>query len=272
MTDKCIICLRELHSNIGCITPCGHCLHRECFEALRKNMNNQNSTPSNIHNDSEPNNYIKQKMIRCPICNQTSKSFVDIFLTFDENESNTTSNEGSGSGTDESIKSENKRLRSSLQDLKTVSIGQSELILDLLPRCQRLERKLKSTTKEKEEYKNSFWQMKDETSVLHMIKNERDLLEERLNQSNNRSEGLRSKLILLEKKLIQAKKKRNVLETKEAMEFVNRMKAEMMKSKERNEKLQLRLETVTARKRSVNISQILMVAMILSTVVWFYSS
>ena len=296
MTDKCIICLKELHSNIGCITPCGHCFHRGCFEALRNNMNIQNSTPPNTHNDSETNNYIEHNnmILRCPMCNQMSKSFVDIFLTFDhENEesSNTSTRNGGrrngsrcsistrraySNSSVESIKSENKRLRTSLQDLKTVSRGQSELILDLLPRFQKLERKLKSTIKEKEEYEKSFWQMKDENSVLDMIKNERDLLEERLNQSNERNEGLHSKLVLLERELIQSKKKRNLLETKEAMEFVNDMKNEMMRYKEENEKLQQRLETITttsSRMTSENISQALMTTMIVvSTVAWFYFS
>eukprot|EP01083_Nonionella_stella_P031010 84974_1 len=80
MTDKCPICLEELRSSIGTITPCGHCLHVECFQKLRMATKKMNDDENNDSDSSE----LPSKLPRCPVCKRKAKKFVNLYLTFED--------------------------------------------------------------------------------------------------------------------------------------------------------------------------------------------
>lgn len=231
MSDKCMICLEEMHGSIGCIIPCGHCFHRECFEALRESTKEEASaTPSSNLNFIL--NTGNGKLPRCPVCNSKAKKFVDIFLTFDNSREPCCGGGGSRGRleSDESLASENVRLRVSLESLKKVSKGQSEVILEILPRFEQLQKKYNKI-------EGLYHQLKEEYSLLQMIKNERDLLEERLNGSRKKREFLSSLCSELEQKLILAKKKRDILESKEAVQVMNDFKKILRQCEKEKEEL-----------------------------------
>lgn len=247
-----MICLGELHSDIGCITPCGHCFHRECWDSLKKNHD-------------EKNDESKEKMPKCPVCKSKAKKFVDIYLTFEDKDivrssrkrscSECSSNlDGNNfeigndgdSDTDDATKavasltSENMRLRKSLQELKSVSKGQGELLLDVLPRFDELQSKLAASTKEKERMEKELRDVEEENSEMlagwneiemkmQIVKIERDELEERLKESKQKIEDLNTKWNDLDQKLIRAKKKRKILESQQEVEL-NDVKIQIKKS------------------------------------------
>jgi chromosome segregation ATPase len=271
MTDKCIICLEELRTNIGVLTPCGHCFHRECFHALKKNKE-KNSDPSTDDGGKLP---------RCPICKHKSKKFIPIYLNFEdrpavkcsnrkrkkssENRNGNTNETKNGNGNDNdsdnendnedwvcsssyaeatqalaSLTSENMRLRKSLQEIKSVSKGQNELLVEVLPRYDDIKSKLAITTKEKERIEKELKEVEEENSELltgwndiemkmQMVKIEKDELEERLRETKRKNNALTTKWNELDQKLIKAKKKRKVLESKQANELQG-VKLEISKS------------------------------------------
>ncbi len=249
MTDKCIICLEELKNNIGAISPCGHCFHRECFNALKKNRCDNNDLSGD---DSSSN-----KLPRCPVCKHKSKKFIDIFLTFEDPDESRDlhKNANGGAGQDgeyssssyadatqalASLTSENMRLRKSVQEIKSVSKGQGELLLDVLPRFDDLQSKLATVTKDKEKIEKELRDVEEENSELlsgwndmdmkmHMVKIEKDELEEKLQEMKRKNSDLDSKWNELDQKLVKAKKKRKLMESKQAVELKN-VKYEITKS------------------------------------------
>ncbi len=245
MTDKCIICLDELHCNIGAITPCGHAFHRDCFNAMKRSKESSNDSSSD---DSSG------KLPRCPVCKHKSKKFIDIYLTFEARDPMSTHGnrlegvEGfsSSSSYDEatqalaSLTSENMRLRKSLQEVKSVSKGQGELLLDVLPKIDDLQSKLKRTSKEKEmlEEENSelLTGWNDIEMKMQMVKIEKEELEEKLRDTKRSNEALHQKWDDLEVKLMKAKKKRKLLESKQADELKD-VKFQISKSKLEKEEM-----------------------------------
>ena len=249
MTDKCIICLEELRDNIGVITPCGHCFHRDCFKALK---NKEIDTDQS--NDENSN-----KLPRCPVCKHKSKKFVDIYLTFESRDgSNCTdcSSEVEGSSnspcSDEtkalaSLTSENMRLRKTLQETKSISKGQGELLLDVLPKFDDLQSKLTQMTKDKEKIEKELREVEEENSELltgwndieikmQMVKIERDELEDRLRETKKTNTLLNTKWNELDQKLVKAKKKRKLMESKQANELED-VKCQMTKSQREKQEL-----------------------------------
>mmetsp|Transcript_1363 Transcript_1363/g.1989 ORF Transcript_1363/g.1989 Transcript_1363/m.1989 type:complete len:307 (+) Transcript_1363:155-1075(+) len=256
MADKCIICLEELKNNIGVISPCGHCFHRECFHALKKNR---------CDNDLSGDDSSSSKLPRCPVCKHKSKKFIDIYLTFeDPDESKDLNNSDSGSSGGQcgecssssyadatqalaSLTSENMRLRKTLQEFKSVSKGQGELLLDVLPRFDDLQSKLAKVTQDKDKIEKELREVEEENSELlsgwndmdmkmHMVKIEKDELEEKLLEMKRKNIDLDTKWNELDQKLVRAKKKRKLMESKQADELKN-VKFEITKSQIENQEL-----------------------------------
>jgi len=75
MSEICVICQEKLcssFSTIGTIVPCGHVVHRSCFQDF-------------ITAHSTSNTHITRvsRLPRCPICQHESKEFMQLFLSFD---------------------------------------------------------------------------------------------------------------------------------------------------------------------------------------------
>lgn len=241
-----MICLDELHDNIGTITPCGHCFHRECYNALKRN----NESSRNVDSDDSSSS----KLPRCPACKHKSKRFVDIYLTFEERSHRCISGAGgcsSASGSScsyddatralASLTSENMRLRKSLQEVKSISKGQDEILLDVLPRFDELQNALAKMKKDKEEMEKELREIEEENSELltgwndiemkmQMVKIEKEELEERLRETKRKNDDLNQKWNELDVKFNKAKKKRKLMESKQADELKD-VKFQITKSK-----------------------------------------
>lgn len=146
MNDKCPICLEDLRRQIGVITSCGHCLHESCWDELKKNATQSDST--NVDSNST------MKHPRCPVCKHKAKRFVKMYLELSspqQNESSSTSTALSTSSCIESeadeavrcLSSENFRLKQKMRELESVSKDQSELLLEVLPKYDALEHQAK---------------------------------------------------------------------------------------------------------------------------------
>ena len=202
------------------------------------------------------------------MCKHKSKKFVDIYLTFEDKENSsrnrsnsvcslTFSNGEEGEGDDDctddttkalaSLTSENMRLRKSLHEMKSVSKGQGELLLDVLPRFDELQSKLNTVTKDKDQMEKELREVEEENSELltgwndiemkmQMVKIERDELEERLKESKRRNDDLNTKWNEFDQKLNKAKKKRKIMELKQAVEM-NDVKIEIRKHQMEKEEL-----------------------------------
>lgn len=265
MTDKCMICLEELRSNIGVIASCGHCFHRECFQALKRNKENSSSSSSDESNSQMP---------RCPICKRKSKKFVDIYLTFEDREcamigmekgdkENENDNDGdvncsegeelSRTCYDDTRKalisstSENMRLRKMLQELKSVSKGQGDLLLDLLPKFDDLQSRLTMTEKDKESIEKQLQEVEEDNSELltgwndiemkmQIVKIEKDELKDKLRESKKKNSILIAKWNELDQKLLKARKKKKLLRSKQTDELRN-VKFQIQKSNMEKEEL-----------------------------------
>ena len=61
----CPVCWESVHGDepVGVISPCGHVMHQSCYRDCQKRGDNELQLPSN-----------------CLICNQPTKSFVDLFI------------------------------------------------------------------------------------------------------------------------------------------------------------------------------------------------
>ena len=262
MTDKCIICLEELHTNIGVITPCGHCFHRQCFNEMKKSTTENNNNSMNDDCNSG-------KLPRCPVCKRKSKKFVDIYLTFEEREytkrrsDSDDSHHGDDDTGDErgcsasayadatqalaSLTSENMRLRRTLQEVKSVSKDQGELLLNVLPRFDELQSQLAKTTKAKEGIEKELREVEEENSELltgwnniemkmQMVKIEKEELEEKLRETKRKNDDLNQKWNELDLKYTKARKKRKMLVSKQANELKD-VKFQITKSKMEKDEL-----------------------------------
>ena len=265
MTDKCMICLEELRSNIGVITSCGHCFHRECFHALKRSKENNSNSSSDESGTKLP---------RCPICKHKAKKFVDIYLSFEERQSATirTGRGGGKDGNDDdgnmhspegeelskeciddttqaliSSTSENMRLRKMLQELKSVSKGQGDLLLDVLPKFDDLQARLTMAEKHKEEIEKELQEVEEENSELltgwndiemkmQIVKIEKDELKDKLKETKKKNNLLITKWNELDQKLLKAKKKKKILRSKQTDELRN-VKNQIQKSNMEKEEL-----------------------------------
>lgn len=153
MNDKCPICLEELRTKLGVIPSCGHCLHESCWEELKQNATQNDST--NVVSSST------LKHPRCPVCKHKAKRFVKMYLELSSPQqivSSSTSTLASStsmssstsmhveSEADEAVRclsSENFKLKQKMRELESVSKDQSELLLEVLPKYDALEHEVK---------------------------------------------------------------------------------------------------------------------------------
>ena len=82
--DSCPICLMKLQKNIGCIVPCGHCIHVKCFHEYvhSHNLKLMHALESNNTldvDDYEDVNYVPT----CPTCRTPILNFQRLFLEID---------------------------------------------------------------------------------------------------------------------------------------------------------------------------------------------
>mmetsp|Transcript_6256 Transcript_6256/g.7931 ORF Transcript_6256/g.7931 Transcript_6256/m.7931 type:complete len:276 (+) Transcript_6256:157-984(+) len=228
MTEKCIICLEELHNNIGTISPCGHCFHVKCYNALKANKENDSSSCDKL---------------RCPICKTKSKKFIPIYLSFEARE-----NPSVGGGGDEnecssscadatqavaSLTSENMRLRKSLQEMKTLSKNQSDKLIDILPRFDEVQARLSEISKDKEQIERELREVEEENSELlsgwNDIEMKNNELKVRLLETKRENVTLSSNWSKLDQKLSRARRKRKLIESRQTDEL-NNVKGQITKS------------------------------------------
>ena len=277
MTDKCIICFDELHSNIGVITPCGHAFHRDCFRALKQNAEKNQQDSDDGSDSSSNNNNNSGKLPRCPVCKGKSKKFIDVYLTFEERrycsntieDNNGIGGDSTSSNSDSllprrtrslsssfeedatqalaSLTSENMHLRKSLQETKSISKSQGELLLEVLPKFDSIQSQLLETTRDKEDIEKELRDVEEENSELltgwndiemkmQMIKFEKEELEDKLRETKRKNNVLNAKWNELDLKLIKAKKRRKILESKQADEL-NGVKVQVRQSNTEKEEL-----------------------------------
>lgn len=219
MTEKCPICLESLSSDIGVIVPCGHCVHRSCFEAYREHHAKTVEAPS----DS------KLPMPPCPMCKRKSKKFHNIFLTIPHSNA---SCQGTNLGTSNdleytqqavaSLAGENMQLKETLSNMRSLSKDQSQLLHHMLPKCKELENKLKRSQRDKHQIELALREIESENSDLitewndieikmQCIKAEKTDLERKLQLSQKEKFALCGIWNQLDGKLTKANKKREQL-------------------------------------------------------------
>lgn len=220
--DKCPICLEELRSNIGAITPCGHCMHRQCFQKLKEDYQSNDK----FFNHDHKNNH--NQMPPCPVCKQTSNSFVPLYLTFDQKADSTSTststsnsndeNDDSSTNTDsieeslmavQSLSSRCFQLQKSLRELQSLSRDQSELLLEVLPKFDTLQTELQQTTEEKDGLNQKIDSLK--TTHQHLI-SAKEQLKLKLDKSHQMNCKLTRRQDKISTKLVKANQKRKRME------------------------------------------------------------
>ena len=270
MTEKCPICLESLSSDIGVIVPCGHCVHRSCFESYREHYAKTVEAPS----DS------KLPMPPCPMCKRKCKKFHNIFLTIPN--SNTSSLGSTNVGTSESdleftqqavasLAGENMQLKETLSTMRSLSKDQNQLLHHMLPKCKELENKLKRSQRDKHQIELALREIESENSDLitewndieikmQCIKAEKTDLERKLQLSQKEKFALCGIWNQLDGKLTKANKKREQLKeelkrgSSEQQEF--RKTAELEKKNLQSQLEQSQLETKNLKNEIKRLKQL----------------
>lgn len=268
MTEKCPICLESLNSDIGVIVPCGHCLHRSCFQALQEN---------HAQNDDASSTSSKPSMPPCPVCKGKSKKFHNIFLTIPSTCPTVYSDVGSENDLEctqqavASLAGENMQLKESLSNMRSLSHDQSQLLHRMLPKYKELEGKLIRSQKDKRQTELALREIESENSDLitewndieikmQCIKAEKTDLEQKLQISQKEKFALCGIWNQLDGKLTRANKKREHLKEElkrghsEQKEF--RRMAEMEKKDLKSLLDQSRLQTKTLKREIKKLKQL----------------
>jgi hypothetical protein len=239
MPDKCPICLEELLSSICTITPCGHCFHRSCLQSLTNALHND---PSNQGSSS--------KLPRCPVCKHKSKKFVPLYLTFEkEDPVRTTNNANSNADVDananatnnisdtstitavaalsdpnyndateavRSLSTHNFQLQKNILELKSLSKDQSDILLEVLPKFDTLESKLRQISREKHLIEKQLLDVEAENADLisdwNEVEMKMQLLQTEKNELRKENTDLSMRRTEVDEKLVKAKRKRKRIE------------------------------------------------------------
>ena len=145
MSEYCVICQETLcspFSTIGTIVPCGHVVHRSCFQDFITAHNISNTHITRVRAAlTSVNLSTFSRLPHCPICKHESKEFMPLFLSFDPYESPTNATVVElGRFLGQKIDQSNETielLRSERQQLISNSKDQSKMLLDLGARLKR---------------------------------------------------------------------------------------------------------------------------------------
>jgi len=138
MSEYCVICQETLcspFSTIGTIVPCGHVVHRSCFQDFITAHNISNTHITRVRAAlTSVNLSTFSRLPHCPICKHESKEFMPLFLSFDPYESPTNATVVElGRFLGQKIDQSNETielLRSERQQLISNSKDQSDKLLD----------------------------------------------------------------------------------------------------------------------------------------------
>lgn len=228
MTDKCSICLEEMVSELGVALPCGHCYHQECFARLTADTKRAASQTRDAP--------------KCCVCKRKVKKFHKIYLNVvqccpvEEKQK-----------VEQSIiyaKQENARLSKRLSDLQSLSNDQSDMLVRILPRCDKLESRCSHTKQHNRQLRKQVEELKEENRELLLENQETktqldeaieenmdlyviwDTLEDQLEQSRSETKVVKQKLKSVSQELEQAKR-----ETKTLWADKKRLRAAMAQSR-----------------------------------------
>ena len=182
MTDKCSICLDDLHDNIGVAVPCGHCLHRGCFESLKTDNASRVDNDDGIAENTEV-------MPRCPVCKKKIKKFYNVFMTFQHQDD--VSCEASCADALKAvarITGENIHLNKRLVEMRNLSKDQSELLFRILPQYDELESNVSRIKLEKKEMTQKMRDLSEENASLLSEWNDSEVQLELVNAKKNKME------------------------------------------------------------------------------------
>uniref|UniRef100_A0A7S2EQ88 RING-type domain-containing protein n=1 Tax=Trieres chinensis TaxID=1514140 RepID=A0A7S2EQ88_TRICV len=194
MTDKCSICLEDLHSDIGVATPCGHCFHRSCFDSFK--------TDCASRSDGDRD----KVMPRCPVCKRKMKKFYNVFLTFQQR-----GDDACGAGCADAMKA--------VATLTGENIRLNRRLREILPLYDELETKVSQTKREKKELMKQMKELDETNSVLlsewndaevqlELVKAKKKQIERRLKETNEENQDLHCIWNELDSQLYRAKSKK----------------------------------------------------------------
>lgn len=267
MPDKCPICLEELVSSICTITPCGHCFHHSCLKRLTEAHHDARHCSSSSRE--------LRKLPRCPVCKHKSKKFVPLYLTFEKEDYAEAAASSSSSTSTSSLSpaevvvtdyedateavralsAQNFQLQKNILELKSLSKDQSDLLLEVLPKFDSLESKLRQTSREKHLIQKQLLDVEAENADLisdwNTIEMKMQLLQSEKNELQKENTHLCVKRLEVDQKLVRAKRKRKRIEEALRNGFedqrvqareLEEVKLEMVKSRKETNRLECLLK------------------------------